>query len=179
MVGECLRIFETFDEEYLCKLKALLISDKLKLLNRLEHLSWIDGAHLINDSYNANPASVKAAVELLTSTLVTPSSAIKTNFRRRILILGNMLELKNPIESHVEIGKFIHAGHIDVLITFGDLASIVAKTVKEGDVKGIECYSFESETEEDKLKIFLNDFIQKDDIVLLKGSRGMRMERFI
>ena len=68
---------------------------------------------------------------------------------------------------------------IDVLITFGDLASIVAKTVKEGDVKGIECYSFESETEEDKLKIFLNDFIQKDDIVLLKGSRGMRMERFI
>ena len=51
--------------------------------------------------------------------------------------------------------------------------------MKEGDVKGIECYSFESETEEDKLKIFLNDFIQKDDIVLLKGSRGMRMERFI
>ena len=90
-----------------------------------------------------------------------------------------MLELKNPIESHVEIGKFINAGHIDVLITFGDLASIVAKTVKEGDVKGIECYSFESETEEDKLKIFLNDFIQKDDIVLLKGSRGMQMERFI
>ena len=179
LVAECLRIFEKFDGEYLYKLKALLISDKVKLLNRLEHSSWIDGAHLINDSYNANPASVKAAVELLTSTLVTPSSAIKTNFRRRILILGNMLELKNPIESHVEIGKFINAGHIDVLITFGDLASIVAKTVKEGDVKGIECYSFESETEEDKLKIFLNDFIQKDDIVLLKGSRGMRMERFI
>ena len=178
LVAECLRIFEK-NKEFSCKLEALLISDKVKLLNRLEHSSWIDGAHLINDSYNANPASVKAAVELLTSTLVTPSSAIKTNFRRRILILGNMLELKNPIESHVEIGKFINAGHIDVLITFGDLASIVAKTVKEGDVKGIECYSFESETEEDKLKIFLNDFIQKDDIVLLKGSRGMQMERFI
>ena len=81
--------------------------------------------------------------------------------------------LRHPMLTSVKIWALAH------LLVNGDLASIVAKTVKEGDVKGIECYSFESETEEDKLKIFLNDFIQKDDIVLLKGSRGMRMERFI
>ena len=82
----------------------------------------------------------------------------------------------------------------DVLITVGDLAGEIVNGIKESIkdfynshygkpiqeiLPNIECYSFCSDKEEDKLKTFLNDFIQKDDIVLIKGSRGMRMERFI
>ena len=55
-------------------------------------------------------------------------------------------------------------------ITNQEKTSIFAKIIK---------MIFGKNKEEDKLKTFLNDFIQKDDIVLLKGSRGMRMERFI
>lgn len=157
-------------------LQAVLASPIIKSLNRLERLSWINGAHLINDSYNANPSSVKAAIELL-------SLASRKNFRRRIFVLGDMLELNNPIESHVEIGSFIYDKGIDVLITFGDLAEKVAHAV-EGTAKErrmvapLKCLSYKNE-DEDTLKSFLEDFIKKDDIVIIKGSRGMRMERFI
>ena len=131
---------------------------------------------MIDDSYNANPASVKAAIEML-------SFASSDKFERRILILGDMLELKDPIKSHVEIGNFIYDKGIDVLITFGDLAEKVAHTVEETAkerriVTPLKCLSYKNE-DEDKLKSFLEDFIKKDDIVIIKGSRGMRMERFI
>tara|TARA_B100000073_G_scaffold130363_1_gene106811 strand:- start:687 stop:1130 length:444 start_codon:yes stop_codon:yes gene_type:complete len=147
----------------------------MQSFNRLEHSSWLNGAHLIDDSYNANPASVKAAIEIL--------SFASKKFERRILILGDMLELNDPIKSHVEIGNFIYDKGIDVLITFGDLAEKVVHTVEEKAkdrriVTPFKCLSYKNE-EEDKLKSFLEDFIKKDDIVIIKGSRGMRMERFI
>ena len=70
-----------------------------------------------------------------------------------------------------------------MLITFGDLAEKVAHTVEETAkerriVTPFKCLSYKNE-DEDTLKIFLEDFIKKDDIVIIKGSRGMRMERFI
>jgi len=70
-----------------------------------------------------------------------------------------------------------------VLITFGDLAEKVVHTVEETAkdrriVKPFKCLSYKNE-DEDTLKSFLEDFIKKDDIVIIKGSRGMRMERFI
>ena len=204
LVSRCLETLEVYDED----LKAILVSPIIKSLNRLEHLSWINGSHLINDSYNANPSSVKAAIELL-------CLASRKKFRRRIFVLGDMLELKNPIESHVEVGNFIiqsaleawqngidssigainkdhpnvsesvyskfQDAYIDVLITFGDFAEKVAQTVREKSLykNVVECYVFESKTGEKKLIKFLKDFIEKDDIVIVKGSRGMKMERFI
>ena len=77
LVSRCLETLEVYDED----LQAILVSPIIKSLNRLEHLSWINGSHLINDSYNANPSSVKAAIELL-------CLASRKNFRRRIFVLG-------------------------------------------------------------------------------------------
>ena len=240
LVARCLRHLAFYENKvdgppykefnhHVNKLESFLVSDQIKSFNRSQHSKWLNGSHLINDSYNANPASVKAAIGVL-------SHAPPNVFKRRILLLGDMLELDNPAESHGDIGDFIlenffsevpeiekrlkkpdydnefHFYHgypddmnveirkvyeenpdllysytygrinrkntIDVLITFGDLACKIADRFKEFG-KDIKCYSFCSDKEEDKLKTFLNDFIQKDDIVLLKGSRGMRMERFI
>ena len=182
LVADCLRELNYFrkndpsDCDFLDNLGSLLCSSKMQSFNRLEHSSWLNGAHLIDDSYNANPASVKAAIEIL-------NFASSEKFERRILILGDMLELKDPIKSHVEIGNFIYDKGIDVLITFGNLAEKVAHTVEETAkerriVAPIKCLSYKNE-DEDTLKKFLEDFIKKDDIVIIKGSRGMRMERFI
>lgn len=181
LVANCLRELNNLrnnyssDSDFLNNLRPLLCSPKMQSFNRLKHSSWLNGAHLIDDSYNANPASVKAAIEIL--------SFASKKFERRILILGDMLELNDPIKSHVEIGNFIYDKGIDVLITFGDLAEKVVHTVEEiakdrRIVTPFKCLSYKNE-EEDKLKSFLEDFIKKDDIVIIKGSRGMRMERFI
>ncbi len=182
LVADCLRELnylrnnDPSDSDFLDNLGSLLCSSKMQSFNRLEHSSWLNGAHLIDDSYNANPASVKAAIEIL-------NFASSEKFERRILILGDMLELKDPIKSHVEIGNFIYDKGIDVLITFGNLAEKVAHTVEETSkerriVAPFKCLSYKNE-DEDTLKNFLEDFIKKDDIVIIKGSRGMRMERFI
>ena len=181
LVANCLRELNylrnnySSDSDFLNNLRPFLCSPKMQSFNRLKHSSWLNGAHLIDDSYNANPASVKAAIEIL--------SFASKKFERRILILGDMLELNDPIKSHVEIGNFIYDKGIDVLITFGDLAEKVVHTVEEiakdrRIVTPFKCLSYKNE-EEDKLKSFLEDFIKKDDIVIIKGSRGMRMERFI
>ena len=167
---------ENTSDNFIENLKKTLLSAEVQSFSRLKHSSWHRGAHLIDDSYNANPASVKAAIEML-------SFASSDKFERRILILGDMLELKDPIKSHVEIGNFIYDKGIDVLITFGDLAEKVVHTVEEKAkerriVTPFKCLSYKNE-DEDKLKGFLEDFIKKDDIVIIKGSRGMRMERFI
>ena len=182
LVADCLRQLNYLSnndpskKNFVDNLGPLLCSSKMQSLNRLEHSSWLNGAHLIDDSYNANPASVKAAIEIL-------SFASSKKFERRILILGDMLELKDPIKSHVEIGNFVYDKGIDVLITFGDLAEKVVHTVEETAkerriVSPFKCLSYKNE-DEDTLKTFLEDFIKKDDIVIIKGSRGMRMERFI
>ena len=178
MIARCLDELqkENTSDNFIENLKKTLLSAEVQSFSRLKHSSWHSGAHLIDDSYNANPASVKAAIEML-------SFASSDKFERRILILGDMLELKDPIKSHVEIGNFIYDKGIDVLITFGDLAEKVAHTVEETAkerriVTPLKCLSYKNE-DEDTLKIFLEDFIKKDDIVIIKGSRGMRMERFI
>ena len=167
---------ENTSDNFIENLRKTLLSTEVQSFSRLKHSSWHSGAYLIDDSYNANPASVKAAIEML-------SFASSDKFERRILILGDMLELKNPIKSHVEIGNFIYDKGIDVLITFGDLAEKVAHTVEETAkerriVTPLKCLSYKNE-DEDTLRNLLEDFIKKDDIVIIKGSRGMRMERFI
>ena len=84
----------------------LLNLNLFSYLIRLNHsidpniLNEANGSHLINDSYNANPASLKAAIGIL-------SHASPKKYKRRILLLGDMLELNNPVESHRDINELI------------------------------------------------------------------------
>jgi UDP-N-acetylmuramoyl-tripeptide--D-alanyl-D-alanine ligase len=115
---------------------------------------------LIDDSYNANPDSVTKAIDLLT-----------ISKRRKILVLGDMLELgKYKKKHHKNIGLYAAKKKIDIFLGFGDLTKYAVKSFGK---KGI---FFDSERE---LKIFLKENIGSKDIVLLKGSRGMKMEKFV
>tara|TARA_B100001250_G_scaffold414384_1_gene452409 strand:+ start:1358 stop:2698 length:1341 start_codon:yes stop_codon:yes gene_type:complete len=132
--------------------------------NSLNHLrqiksKWIKGSTLIDDTYNANPDSTKKSIDLL------------SNYKKKtVLVLGDMLELgryKNSL--HKEIGKYAKQKGIDVLLGFG---SLTKHTISGFGKEGI---FFNNEKD---LKAYLKQNITSKDVILIKGSRGMRMERF-
>ena len=121
---------------------------------------WINGSTLINDTYNANPDSAKKSIDLL------------SNYKKNtVLVLGDMLELgRYKKKLHKEIGRYAKAKGIDIFIGFGELV----KNAVDGF--GNDGLFF---TEELDLKNYLKQNISKKDVILIKGSRGMKMERFI
>ena len=131
-----------------------------KHTSRQRKLDWINNSMLIDDSYNANPDSVKKSLELL--------SKYK---ERKLFIMGDMLELgKQSTSYHKQIGKYAADMGIDIVLAVGDHTR---HSVNEFGKNG---FFFECEKE---LKDFINNNVKSNDIVLLKGSRGMKMERFI
>ncbi len=88
---------------------------------RGEPLALADGVLLLDDSYNANPLSVRAALEHLSAV------AAEDGGRRRVAVLGDMLEL-GPDERrfHAEIGAFARELGVEVLVTVGPLAAEMA-----------------------------------------------------
>ena len=121
---------------------------------------WYRGSTLIDDTYNANPDSTKKSIDLL------------GNYKKRTtLILGDMLELgKYKKKLHREVGEYANAKGIDVLLGYGDLTKYT--------IESFGNYGFHFENEDD-LKNYLKENITSKDVILIKGSRGMRMERFI
>ncbi len=129
--------------------------------NRLSPLPWINNSVIINDSYNANPDSTKEGCITLS----------KFTTGRKIILLGDMLDLGDKSDDlHREIGKFARKLKIDCLLGFGKKAELsVAHFGKNGKF-------FKDEI---KLRQYLKNNVQKGDTIYLKGSRGMKMERFL
>lgn len=119
----------------------------------------ISGALIIDDSYNANPDSVSAAIKVLAQ---APG--------RRILVLGALAELgEDTVKFYQEIGELAQAEKIDLLCTLGD-----AKTISTNF--GEAAVHF---TNADELVAFLKSEITASDVVLIKGSRSAAMENII
>ena len=136
---------------------------------RGEVVRFEDGFTVINDSYNSSPTALDALAELLAST---------PGYRRRILAAGEMLELgASAPELHRECGK--HAGSqkaIDWIFGVqGDAAELVRGAVDAGHSKERARF-FENSGEAAE---FICDFIERGDLLLLKGSRGVRMEKIL
>ena len=136
---------------------------------RGELLRFSNGAALINDSYNSSPAALHAMIAVLAATL---------NFRRRILAAGEMRELgvSSPL-LHREAGTFAaKAGTIDWVIGVeGDAEQIVEGAVSAG-IPRARTRFFSSSEEAAK---FLEELISSGDVLLVKGSRGVKMERIV
>ncbi len=127
---------------------------------RLQPKAGRNGATLYDDSYNANPRSVIAAAEFLS-----------TQAGKRWLVLGDMFELGDEAEKlHAEVGAAIREAGVDRLYTLGKLSSHAAEAF--GDAG----FSFDSL---DALVADIGTELESDVNVLVKGSRGMRMERVI
>ena len=136
---------------------------------RGELLRFSNGAALINDSYNSSPAALEAMTELLAAT---------PNFKRRILAAGEMRELgTSSAELHRAAGRFAaQTGKIDWIIgVSGDAAEIVEGAVAAGFPR---THTKLFATPEDAAK-FVDDFFTTGDLLLVKGSRGVKMERIV
>jgi UDP-N-acetylmuramoyl-tripeptide--D-alanyl-D-alanine ligase len=126
---------------------------------RLQRKSAKNGALLIDDTYNANPDSVRAAIDVLAA---APSP--------RTLVLGDMGEVGSEgIAFHQEIGAYALAQHIDQLFTIGTLARHASSAF------GAAARHFE---DMDKLNEVIST-ITPEASVLVKGSRFMKMERVV
>ena len=124
-----------------------------------------DGVQIINDAYNASPASMRVALQ-------TTADIAKG---RKIAVLGDMLELgKISEKAHYEIGEEVVKNNFEVLITFGELGKFIAEGARAAGLKQV----FISDTHEEAAK-YVVQVLKKGDTVLFKGSRGMKMERII
>ena len=123
------------------------------------------GALLVDDTYNASPQSTMAALNLL-----------EELEGRKIAVLGDMLELgQYERQGHEMIG--IRAAEIaDVLITVGERAQLIAMSARRAGMKrDLVTELFDIQAAIDLLK----QMIGTEDVVLIKGSRGMRMDKII
>ncbi len=134
---------------------------------RLNVIKGINDSTIIDDSYNANPASMKNAIDAL------------ADFKgRRIAVLGTMGELGDyEKEAHAEIGAYL-IGKCDILVTVGDTPrEYLAETFIQGGAKKESVLSFKDSLEAGG---YLKDFIKKGDVILLKGSQNAsRMEKAV
>jgi len=132
---------------------------------RMEVQSLANGMLLIDDSYNANPLSMAAALQALTDL---------AHGQRRIAVLGDMLELGDASEElHWQCGE-IAAQKADHLLTVGALGAALAEGALQA---GMPQQAVQACASHEELLTQLQALLRPGDRILVKGSRGMRMEK--
>lgn len=131
---------------------------------RLERLA--SGVRLVDDCYNANPASMSAALRTLAD--------LAAEGGRPVAVLGDMLELGAfEAEAHRALGGEAARAGVRALAAFGPRARLVADAAREG---GLEAFHTE---DLDALVRWARETLRPDDVLLVKGSRGMKLERLV
>ncbi|MFW5998590.1 MAG: UDP-N-acetylmuramoyl-tripeptide--D-alanyl-D-alanine ligase [Halanaerobiaceae bacterium] len=140
--------------------KVKLSSLRMKFINK-------NSITYINDSYNANPLSMKAAIDVLNH----------TGEKRKIAVLGDMLELgKNKEDEHIKIGEYVFEKKIDYLITTGKLGKKIADGAVNAGMPSRNVYHTDNKKEAGRK---LQKIQNKKDTILIKGSRSMKMEEIL
>ena len=136
--------------------KAVLSENRLNIREK-------NGIKVINDTYNASPDSMRAAIGVLLS----------VSGARKIAVLADMLGLGGESKFyHEQIGEFIAASNIDILISTGKMAKCIAEKAKEtmGEDRVVHFDGRE------QLEAKIRDIASPGDVILVKGSRAMGME---
>jgi UDP-N-acetylmuramoyl-tripeptide--D-alanyl-D-alanine ligase len=127
------------------------------------------GITVLDDSYNANPLAVRRALEVLAS---------DTHAARRIAVLGEMLELGPESASlHEECGRAAVAAHVDRLVTVGGAPAraLGLAAIAAGLAPGAVTHVDDSPAAAEAVAAL----VRPGDLVLVKGSRGIRLERVV
>lgn len=133
---------------------------------RLYAVTGPGGSLLVDDSYNATTESMIAALNLLND----------MDARRRIAVLGDMLELGELEErGHRMVGKRA-ADVVDELVTIGTRAEIIAD---EARACGLSAKNIIKMHERDAVQKYLQEHLREGDVVLVKGSHGLRLDRMV
>ncbi|MGG4035351.1 UDP-N-acetylmuramoyl-tripeptide--D-alanyl-D-alanine ligase [Paenibacillus cisolokensis] len=144
----------------------------LKLTSmRIEPTRAACGAVVLNDAYNANPTSVRAAIDLVEQL---------QGYRRKWLVLGDMLEL-GPDEAalHRGIGEYVTPQKAQGLLTYGPLSRHTAEGAADAFAAAGFGDAVRHFADKSELAAWLKRRLGPDDLVLVKGSRGMKMEEVV
>ena len=163
-------------------LTALAVGDKLGLkmiemigaldnyqapAGRLRLIEGIKETMILDDTYNASPVAVLAGLKTLASF---------EGADRKIAVIGDMLQLgKHTVDSHKEIGYQL-AEFCDLVITVGLRAKFVDEALREKKFGERKMKHFENSVEAGE---YLQDKIKTGDLIFIKGSQGMRMEKVV
>jgi len=131
-------------------------------------LQQVGSWSVINDTYNANPTSMQAACDI-----------VKTwrGAGKRLMLVGDMLELGSESKQyHLELGHRIAQSNIDHLLALGDQAEQVIAGARQS---GCDFQSLTKCSSMNTMLSHLEETLQPDDLIVVKGSRGMKMERVI
>ena len=132
---------------------------------RLKILKGIKNSIIIDDTYNSSPLSTHLALETLRE---LPS-------KRKVAVLGDMLELgKYTIDAHKEAGN-VAGTFADLLICVGLRAKFIAESAFN-QMPAENIHTFETS---DEAKIKVKELIKEGDLILVKGSQGIRMEKIV
>ena len=134
---------------------------------RMRPVRLSNGALLIDDCYNANPASTRAA--LLTLTQLVQGKG------RALAVLGDMLELgATELELHREVGRFAAELGLSLLVCFGKRARSLGEGAQQAGLAAEKIHYTEDAAEAVRI---VQSAMRPEDVILVKGSRGMKMER--
>ncbi len=137
------------------------------------HLTIVPGIKntlIIDDTCNSSPEPTKAALTAIKDIDIKPGD-------RRIAVLADMLELGKETENaHREVGFKVAEVGIDYLITVGEAAKHIALAAKEAGLNEDKIASFSDSVSAGK---FLQEKLKEGDVVLVKGSQSMRMEKIV
>lgn len=132
-----------------------------------------NGREIIEDCYNASPESMIASLKVLSSMAIRHK-------KRSVAVLGDMLELGDYSEqSHRKVGAAAALCRVGMLVTFGKRAAAIAKAASDFGISSENIFVFEDTEDVEALGKFLLQNTNKDDIILFKASRGVKLERVI
>jgi len=135
---------------------------------RLEISHW-NGLKIINDSYNANPSSTRAAIQVLGEAAGEGS--------RKIAVLGDMLELgEKSDQAHREVGRAAREAGVHLLVAVGERAGSIGLGAREAGLPARSIHYCRTAREAAGV---VRQLAAPGDVILVKGSRGMKMEEFV
>jgi UDP-N-acetylmuramoyl-tripeptide--D-alanyl-D-alanine ligase len=164
----------------ICRQFGLTIDDFANAIRTISPISMraellqIGNLTVLNDSYNANPTSMKNALDMFVSLRKTCDPDLN---RRLVFICGDMAELgERAPELHAELGISIANAGIQLLLTVGKLTKITAEAAERTTQYELKILYFEDVFSVcSRLQVFIKD----SDIILVKGSRTAKLEQVI
>lgn len=142
---------------------------KVRAVGGRSNLIPLKDKTIIDDCYNANPVSMRAAIDLL-----------ELADTRKVAILGDMFELgTEEKEMHREIGEYVVSKGIDILVCVGKLSENMyqaAKEQREKENKNITIYHMENK---EQVLVQLGNILEKNDTILVKASHGMGFAKIV
>jgi UDP-N-acetylmuramoyl-tripeptide--D-alanyl-D-alanine ligase len=137
---------------------------------RMNLLKGIKRTLIIDDTYNSEPTSCAAGLDVVQKFAVNEGA-------KKIAVLGDMLELgRESVERHKEIGKKVKDAGVDILVTVGERSRDIDRGAMTAKMKQADIFHFSNA---DEAGLFVQERSKNGDLIFVKGSQGMRMEKVV